>query len=756
MSNDMNLKVVLDAQTGGFSKGMKSMQQGLSASGGSMAKFSSMAKMGFVAIGVAAAAAGAMILTSFIIKATKQFIEFEETMIKTAAIMGKTGMDELPKLTSEIKQLGAETKTTTQEVAEAAQILALAGLGESEMVDDGALRNLNNLAIAAGITLPEAAAVAISTLKGMQMETSELRKVNDILLNTLSSTFTDITSLGEAMKFLAPTASAAGVSLEEAAAAAGILGNAGLKGSMAGTGLRMMITKLLKPTEAARIQMEKLALDIFTLTPAGAAAKAALGTVRRTLDAAKMSAEATNAQMTALNEVLSDLSIEQQTNSLAIMKIKRRAEKEGRELSKREVEQIDRLENANDDLNITMAERRIEQQIVGAQQKKTNATISEQAKEYSNLNKTVSEQTTGITSLSDVFHQLEAAGATTSQMLAIFGVRGGTAANALLANVDAMDELTGANKSAQEGLGLTAEMVEVMGTSTSYALATLNSEWKAFMLQIGEEFAPMLVSDVIPALRELIASLLPLVPTFAELAVSLGEVLPPIIEALIPILTNLGTILKLLAPFITLIGYAMELWFLFMEPVFGLVGDLSQALIDLMNGDFEGFIGSIASAFGNLILVLNPVYRMLTAIAEMLNDTAIGEAADDAGFNLGAAATGAGVGFAVGGPVGAAIGGAVGGFFFADGGIVDKPTLGIVGEAGPEAVIPLNKLDGIIANSSKHDKSSSSPSSSLTINGGIHIGAGNNLNKRDVKSAIEQVLPSMLSAGTRSGARGVI
>ena len=53
-----------------------------------------------------------------------------------------------------------------------------------------------------------------------------------------------------------------------------------------------------------------------------------------------------------------------------------------------------------------------------------------------------------------------------------------------------------------------------------------------------------------------------------------------------------------------------------------------------MNGDFEGFIGSIASAFGNLILVLNPVYRMLTAIAEMLNDTAIGEAADDAGFLL--------------------------------------------------------------------------------------------------------------------------
>ena len=180
------------------------------------------------------------------------------------------------------------------------------------------------------------------------------------------------------MKFLSPTARAAGISLEEASAAAGILGDAGLKGSMSGTALRMAITKLLKPTDDARKLMEELGLDFFTLTPAGQAAKTALREVSRQLEASKAMTEATNAQL-KVNQELNDMSIEQQTNSLAIMKIKRRAEKEGRELNKRELDQIARLEGANADLNISMAERRIEQQLTNAEhQKNTELVMAQQ------------------------------------------------------------------------------------------------------------------------------------------------------------------------------------------------------------------------------------------------------------------------------------------------------------------------------------------------------------------------------------------
>jgi len=760
-NNDMNINVKVGANTKGFSQGMASVQTGLAASGGSMSKFVGMSKAGFIAMGVAAAAAGVAIVAAFAVKATKTFIDFEAKMIKTAAIMGKMGMDDIPELTTEVRNLGMATKSTASEVAEAAQILALAGLGSEEMVEGKALENLNNLAIAAGITIPEAASVAISSLKGMQMETSELRNVNDILLNTMTSTFTDIQGLGQSMKFLAPTASAAGISLEEAASAVGQLGNAGLQGSMAGTALRMAITKLLKPTDDARKMMADLGLDFFTLTPAGQAAKTALRTVAQELEASKVSAAATNAQMKALNAELSDLSIDQQQNSLAIMKIKRRAEREGRDLNKREMEQISRLESANADLNITMAERRIEQQITGAEQKRVNETIQAQKESYSDLNKTVGEQTTGLTSLSDVFLQLRDSGATTNQMLELFGVRGGTAAMALLANVDGMNELTEANKKAQEGIGKTAEITKVMETSTLFSLQSLGAAWESFLLDIGENFGPMLVEEVIPALKEMIVNLAPMVPAFAELAVAVGEILPPLLEALVPMFQTFADVLILLAPVLKLVGYALQFMFFFMEPVYRMIGAIAQVINSIIELDFEGVIDGLGAAFGAWFEVINPVWRVLSAIAQMLGFDMEGFSNDleeDTGFSMGSAAAGAGIGFMMGGPVGALIGGAVGGLFFAEGGIVNEPQMGIVGEAGPEAIIPIEKIDGIIASSmmkAQNGTSIGSNTPTIVVNGGIHIGAGNNVNKVEVQDAFDKALIRALSGRVKS-VRGVI
>jgi TP901 family phage tail tape measure protein len=760
MANDMNINVKVGANTQGFSQGMKSVQGGLGASGASMSKFSMGAVAGFAAVGLAAAGAGVM-LFKFISKATSVFIDFEASLTKTAAIMGETSMGAIPEITEEVKRLGAATKSTVSEVAEAAQILALAGLGSEDIVDKKALENLNNLAIAAGVSIPEAASVAISSLKGFQMETSELGRVNDVLLNTMTSTFTNIQGLGESMKFLGPTAATTGISIEEAAAAVGKLGDAGLQGSMAGTALRMAITKLLKPTDTARKLMNDLGLDIFTLTPAGQAAKSALRTVAAELENSKVQAEATNAQMKALNEELSDLSIEQQTNSLAIMKIKRRAEKEGRELNKRELEQIDRLESANADLNITMAERRIEQQVVGAEQKRVNETLSAQKAEYTSLNKTVQEQTTGLTSLSDVFGQLRDAGATTNQMLEIFGVRGGTAANILLANVDGMDELTASNLKAQEGMGKTAEMVETMSTTTLFATQSLSAEWEGFLLKVGEQFGPVLRDSVIPALKDMIVALEPSIPAFADMAVQIAELIPMLAENLIPIIGHLIDFFTLIAPIIKLVGYALEFMFVFLEPVWRMLAGIAQVIVSIIELDFDGIIDGLAQAFGAWFEVINPVWRVLKSIASMLGFDLEGfgdDIEDSTGFNVGSAAAGAGIGMMFGGPVGAAVGGVIGGMFFAEGGIVSEPTMGVVGEAGPEAVIPIEKIDGIIASSMAKAGNGSigSNTPSITLNGGITIGAGNNINKAEAQEAFEKAMLATLTSNKWRATRGMI
>ena len=757
------LELIIEANTAKFKEGMAEVQNGLAASGGSMAKLARVGKMNFAAVATAAVAAGAAIGIAFIAKSIAKFVEFEETLFRIAAISGETSLDGIEPLRAKIEDLGAQTKSTTSQVAQAAEILTLAGLSASEMIGDdskgvqGALEALNNFAIAAGTDLPNAASIAIATMKGMGMETDQLRNITDILLNTQAKTFTTVNDLGESMKFLAPTARAAGISLEEASAAAGILGDAGLKGSMSGTALRMAITKLLKPTDDARKLMEELGLDFFTLTPAGQAAKTALREVSRQLEASKAMTEATNAQLKALNQELNDMSIEQQTNSLAIMKIKRRAEKEGRELNKRELDQIARLEGANADLNISMAERRIEQQLTNAEHQKNTELVAAQQQQFTDLNKTVSMQTTGLTSLADVFTQLSASGATTTQMLELFGVRGGTAANALLANSEALITLTASNEQAQEGLGRTAEQIEVMEQSGAFALASLNSKFEAFMLMVGEIFTPILVDKVIPALIKFIdEALIPMLPAFQALAEQMGDVLPDLLEALVPLFLVLAEVIIALSPIIKLFALAVQLAMFILKPFLDLIGGIAEILIAIVEWDADKFGDGIKRAFGGLLRILFPVLHALEGIFGFL-DKPLSAAEEKTGMNISGAAKGAAVGAVVGGPVGAVVGGAIGMAFFAEGGIVDNPVLGMVGEAGTEAVMPIEKIDGIVASAMVKAKADmkSEPSQTLNISGGIHIGAGNNLNKRDVRDAIQQALADV--AGKKGmGSRGVI
>lgn len=129
------------------------------------------------------------------------------------------------------------------------------------------------------------------------------------------------------------------------------------------------------------------------------------------------------------------------------------------------------------------------------------------------------------------------------------------------------------------------------------------------------------------------------------------------------------------------------------------------------------------------------------------------------GFNVGSAAAGAGIGMMFGGPVGAAVGGLIGGVFFAEGGIVSEPTMGVVGEAGAEAIMPIEKIDGIIASSmmkASGNNSIGSNTPNITLNGGIHIGAGNNINKAEAQDSFERALVATLSSKKFRASRGMI
>ena len=186
--------------------------------------------------------------------------DFEAQMSRVKAISGATG-EEFEKLKKQAIQLGADTAFSASEAAQGMENLAAAGFTTSEIMD--AMPGMLNLAAASGENLASSADIAASTLRGFGLEASDAAHVADVLAENANRTNSSVSETGEAMKYVAPLARAAGISLEETAAAIGIMANAGIQGSQAGTTLRGAISRLSKPTDAMTAAMEELGISFY-------------------------------------------------------------------------------------------------------------------------------------------------------------------------------------------------------------------------------------------------------------------------------------------------------------------------------------------------------------------------------------------------------------------------------------------------------------------------------------------------------------
>ena len=205
------------------------------------------AMSGLSKIGVGAVAAVGVAVVGFGAQIAITAGNFEAGMNRVEAVSGATG-EQFAALEQQAKDLGATTQFSASEAADAMGFLAQAGFEADEIL--GAMPGTLNLAAAANVDLATSADIASNVLSGYGLEVSELGHANDVLVATMTKTNTDLLQLGEAMKYAGPVASAAGVSFEGAAAAIGLMGNAGIQGSMAGTSLRGAISRILSPTDA--------------------------------------------------------------------------------------------------------------------------------------------------------------------------------------------------------------------------------------------------------------------------------------------------------------------------------------------------------------------------------------------------------------------------------------------------------------------------------------------------------------------------
>lgn len=167
-------------------------------------------------------------------------------MAKVGAITNESANGEgFKNLTNLARKLGRETQYTASEVASAMQYLGMAGFNTNQILE--ATPAALNLAIVGSFDIGRTADIASNILTGFNLKATETTRVSDVLAQTSRSTNVNIEMLGETMKYVAPATASVGGSLEEVSALAGVLGDAGIQGTMAGTMLRSAYLKLAAP-----------------------------------------------------------------------------------------------------------------------------------------------------------------------------------------------------------------------------------------------------------------------------------------------------------------------------------------------------------------------------------------------------------------------------------------------------------------------------------------------------------------------------
>lgn len=202
--------------------------------------------------------------------------DFEASMSKVAAISGATG-DDLKALTDKAKEMGATTKFSASESADALQYMAMAGWKTDDMLNG--LEGIMNLAAASGEDLATTSDIVTDALTAFGLSAEDSTHFADVLAQASSNANTNVGMMGETFKYVAPVAGALGYTAEDTALAIGLMANSGIKASQAGTSLRSIMSRMAKPTKEVQGAMDKL----------------------------KVSLTDSNGNMKSLNEVMGDL-----------------------------------------------------------------------------------------------------------------------------------------------------------------------------------------------------------------------------------------------------------------------------------------------------------------------------------------------------------------------------------------------------------------------------------------------------------------
>lgn len=184
---------------------------------------------------------------------------FESAMSRVQAVSGASG-GELQKLNKKAQELGTTTAWSASEVADGMTEMAKAGWSASDIIDG--MAGVLNSASASGEDLAQVSTIVADAITGFGLKAKDASRVADLLTQSANAGTIDITDLGESFKYISPIAKTMGFSIEDVTTAISAMSMSGIKGSQAGTALRTMFARMVKPTDDVKSAMDELGIKL--------------------------------------------------------------------------------------------------------------------------------------------------------------------------------------------------------------------------------------------------------------------------------------------------------------------------------------------------------------------------------------------------------------------------------------------------------------------------------------------------------------
>ena len=298
-------------ETGEAAAASKKMSDGYTLAKGILADF--------VASGVRYAISA---LKDLATEAVKTGMEFEASMSKVKAISGANA-EQMQALTDKAKEMGEKTVFSASEASQAFQYMAMAGWKTEDMLDG--IEGIMNLAAASGEDLATTSDIVTDALTAFGLKASDAGRFADVMAAAASNANTNVSMMGESFKYVAPLAGSMGYKVEDVATALGLMANAGVKSSNAGTALRTLLTNMANPTYTMAKAMGTLGLSLEDGEGNMKSLSEIMQDMRKGFGQLKMSAQDYDKELTILDDSLEQGSLTQKEYNKKAAELRERA-----------------------------------------------------------------------------------------------------------------------------------------------------------------------------------------------------------------------------------------------------------------------------------------------------------------------------------------------------------------------------------------------------------------------------------------------